>query len=106
MAKRPHNHAPPARLSAVGEAIERAQMAMRMQRPDQAERIAAEVLKSDRGNIRAAQILGHSLMMQNRAAEAIGRWKGRPVAAAIRRSKPSLLWRSPRPADRMTHSNS
>jgi hypothetical protein len=42
-----------------------------MQRPDEAERLAAGVLKSDRGNSVAAQVLGRALMVQNRPAEAI-----------------------------------
>lgn len=46
-------------------------MALRMQRPDEAERVAAGVLKADRGNVLAAQILGRALLMQNRAEEAI-----------------------------------
>jgi Flp pilus assembly protein TadD len=56
-------------------------MAMRMQRPDEAESLAAGVLKSDRGNALAAQILGHALLMQNRAEEAIV-----PLERAARRS--------------------
>lgn len=42
-----------------------------MQRPITAERLALGVLKSNRGNVLAAQILGRALLMQNRAAEAI-----------------------------------
>jgi tetratricopeptide (TPR) repeat protein len=52
-----------------------------MQRPDEAERLASGVLKSNRGNALAAQILGRALMMQNRAAEAI-----EPLQRAARRS--------------------
>lgn len=54
---------------------------MRMQRPLEAERLAADVLKSDRGNALAAQILGRALLMQNRAEEAIV-----PLERAARRS--------------------
>jgi Flp pilus assembly protein TadD len=57
-------------------------MAMRMQRPHEAESLAASVLKSDRGNALAAQILGHALLMQNRAEEAIV-----PLERAARRSE-------------------
>jgi Flp pilus assembly protein TadD len=42
-----------------------------MQRPIAAERLATGVLKSNRRNTLAAQILGRALLMQNRAAEAI-----------------------------------
>jgi Tfp pilus assembly protein PilF len=42
-----------------------------MQRPHEAELLAAGVLKSDRGNIIAAQVLGRALMVQGRPAEAI-----------------------------------
>jgi tetratricopeptide (TPR) repeat protein len=52
-------------------ALERAILALRMARPDEAEHLAARVLKSDRGNGLAAQILGRALMMQDRAVEAI-----------------------------------
>jgi Flp pilus assembly protein TadD len=51
--------------------LERAVLALRMQRPDEAERLAAGILKSNRGNLLAARVLGRALMMQNRAAEAI-----------------------------------
>jgi Tfp pilus assembly protein PilF len=54
---------------------------LRMQRPDEAGRIAADVLKANRGNARAAQVLGQALLMQNRAAEAIV-----PLERAARRS--------------------
>lgn len=42
-----------------------------MQRHDEAERLAAGVLKADRGNAVAAAVLGRALMQQGRAAEAI-----------------------------------
>ena len=42
-----------------------------MQRPDEAERLAADVLRSNRGDARAALIFGQALMLQNRVAEAI-----------------------------------
>ena len=61
--------------------LESAALALRMQRPDEAERLAFGVLKSDRGNLVAAQILGRALMMQNRADEAIV-----PLERAARRS--------------------
>jgi Tfp pilus assembly protein PilF len=41
-----------------------------MQRPNEAERLAEGLLKSNRGNALAAEILGRALLMQNRADEA------------------------------------
>jgi tetratricopeptide (TPR) repeat protein len=64
-----------------GNPLESAVLALRMQRPQEAERLAAGVLKSNRGNALAAQILGRALLMQNRAAEAIV-----PLERALRRS--------------------
>lgn len=52
-------------------AIQNAIMALRMQRPGEAERLAAGVLKANRGDVLAAQILGRALLMLNRADEAI-----------------------------------
>lgn len=46
-------------------------MALRMQQPNEAERLASEVLKLDHGDVAAAQILGRALLIQNRAAEAM-----------------------------------
>jgi Tfp pilus assembly protein PilF len=42
-----------------------------MQRPDEAERLAGGVLKANRGNALAAEVLGRALLMQGRADEAI-----------------------------------
>src|SRR3978361_3157 len=67
--------------SSANPALERAILALRMSRPDEAERLAERVLKSDRGNALAAQVLGRALLMQNRAAEAIV-----PLERAARRS--------------------
>jgi Flp pilus assembly protein TadD len=61
--------------------LENAIFALRMQRPHEAEHLAAGVLKSNRGNSLAAQVLGRALLMQNRAAEAIV-----PLERAARRS--------------------
>jgi tetratricopeptide (TPR) repeat protein len=71
----------PERRSAGNPVLEKAVLAFRMQRLDEAERLASEVLKSDRGNILAAQLLGRALLMQNRADEAID-----PLQKAARRS--------------------
>jgi predicted Zn-dependent protease len=52
-----------------------------MQRLQDAERLASDVLKANRGNVVAAEILGRTLLMQNRADEAID-----PLQRAARRS--------------------
>jgi tetratricopeptide (TPR) repeat protein len=68
--------------SAPGNAaLQRAVLALQMQRPEEAEQLAAGVVKANRGNIFAAQILGRALVMQDRAAEAIV-----PLERAARRS--------------------
>ncbi|WP_249811311.1 tetratricopeptide repeat protein [Bradyrhizobium sp. 149] len=51
--------------------LERATLALRMQNFAEAERLAAEVLKTSRTDIVATWILGRALLAQNRAAEAI-----------------------------------
>ncbi len=61
----------PARPTPVDEALARAGQALQARRPDEAERLAGEVLRSNRTNTRAAQLLGQALLMQDRAAEAI-----------------------------------
>jgi tetratricopeptide (TPR) repeat protein len=81
MSKPPPRPAVPRRPAPGNPALENADLALRMQRPDEAERLAAGVLKSNRGNALAAQILGRALIMQNRAAEAI-----EPLQRAARRS--------------------
>jgi Flp pilus assembly protein TadD len=79
MSNRPPPH--PAQRTNSGTPLESAVLALRMQRPEEAERLAAGVLKSNRGNVLAAQVLGRALLMQNRAAEAIV-----PLERAARRS--------------------
>jgi predicted Zn-dependent protease len=82
--KRPAD--PPARGSRSGQALERAGLALRMNQPGEAERLASEVLKAERGNVQAASLLGQALLAQNRAGEAIA-----PLEKAARRSgDPSL----------------
>jgi Flp pilus assembly protein TadD len=78
MSKRPSVASRP---SAGDRALERAALALQMLRPDEAEWIAADVLKANRGNVVAATILGRALMMQNRVGEAIA-----PLERAARRS--------------------
>lgn len=71
MAKHPPNRAIAGQSKPVQHSLESALLALRMQRADEAERVAAGVLKSDRGNVFAAQILGRALLMQDRADEAV-----------------------------------
>jgi tetratricopeptide (TPR) repeat protein len=51
--------------------LEGAIIALRGQRPGEAEQLAAGVLKADRSNLVAAQVLGEALLLQNRPAEAV-----------------------------------
>ena len=69
MSNRPPPHS--TQRTNASSPLESAVLALRMQRPQEAERLAAGVLKSNRGNVLAAQVLGRALLMQNRAAEAI-----------------------------------
>lgn len=62
-------------------ALEQATLALRTQRPAEAERLAAGVLNTDRANPHAAQILGTALLLQGRAADAI-----EPLSDVARRS--------------------
>jgi Flp pilus assembly protein TadD len=82
MPKPPFRSTAPPRPAPGHPALENADLALRMQRPDEAERLASGVLKANRGNALAAQILGRALIMQNRAAEAI-----EPLQRAARRSE-------------------
>jgi Flp pilus assembly protein TadD len=69
------------RLSPGNPTLEKAILAFRMQRLDEAERLASDVLKSDRGNVVAADVLGRALLMQNRPDEAVD-----PLQKVARRS--------------------
>jgi tetratricopeptide (TPR) repeat protein len=62
--------------------LDQAVLAFRARRPDEAERLAREVLNASRVNVRALQILGHALIQQDRAREAIG-----PLERAARRGE-------------------
>jgi predicted Zn-dependent protease len=57
--------------TAADQAVQAAIFALQGQRPSEAERIAAGVLRADPGHAAAAGILGHAMMLQNRAAEAV-----------------------------------
>ena len=62
---------PPEQASPINRVLEQAVLALQMQRMDEAERLAAQVLKSNRGNIVAAGLLGRVLLAKNRPLEAI-----------------------------------
>lgn len=69
MPKRPRSiHQPP---DSLNPALEQAIVALRTQRAPEAERLASGVLKANRDNVMAAQILGEALLMQDRVEEAI-----------------------------------
>ena len=70
MSKRPPS--PRERPSAINHTLEQAVIALRAQQPAEAERLASDVLKANRGNVMAAQVLGEALLLQDRSAEAIG----------------------------------
>src|ERR1700730_13484985 len=53
------------------EALQRAMIALNSGRPADAERIAADVLKTNRRSVLALQVLANALLMQNRIADAI-----------------------------------
>lgn len=57
--------------NAADQALRAAIFAMQAQRPGEAERIAAGVLKSYPDHVDAAGILGRAMLLQNRAAEAV-----------------------------------
>ncbi|MGA0602956.1 tetratricopeptide repeat protein [Caulobacter sp. KR2-114] len=59
------------RPSPHGPALEEAALALQRQQPEAAERLAGAVLRADRGNLVAAQILGTALLQLDRAAEAV-----------------------------------
>ena len=63
----------------IGTALQQAAFALNGQRPGEAERISAEVLRVDPRNARALHIFGCAVLMQGRAADAIA-----PLEAAAR----------------------
>ena len=71
----------PAAPGAVDQALERARLALRMQRPGEAERFAADGLRLAPDDPLLAQALGHALLAQGRPADAI-----EPLGLAARRS--------------------
>jgi tetratricopeptide (TPR) repeat protein len=79
----PKHHVPPAvnRGSLTAQALDRGAFALRMGQFAEAERLAAEVLRSSRTNAAAVSILARALIAQNRAGEAIA-----PLERSARRS--------------------
>jgi tetratricopeptide (TPR) repeat protein len=76
----------PDRPGTLRQALEQAGLALARGRPDEAERLAAGVLTSDRGNLDAARLLGTARLMQGRAEAAL-----EVLERAARRSEdPSL----------------
>jgi tetratricopeptide (TPR) repeat protein len=71
----------PARPSPHDQALIQAGAALQARRPEEAERLAGKVLRADRGNVAAGQVLGAALLMQGRAAEAL-----EPLERAAKRS--------------------
>jgi tetratricopeptide (TPR) repeat protein len=55
-----------------GAALQRARVALNSDRPQDAERIAEEILKFDPRNAAALQVRGAALLMQKRARDAVG----------------------------------
>ncbi|MFL5298334.1 MAG: tetratricopeptide repeat protein [Phenylobacterium sp.] len=62
---------PRERPRTIAEALEAAAAALRTGRGDEAERLAAYVLKSSRGSVPAARMLGQALLIQDRPEEAV-----------------------------------
>jgi predicted Zn-dependent protease len=61
----------PDRPSTIGEALERAAAALRAHQPDEAERLADYVLKSNRGHPLAAKLLGQAKLVKGEPTAAI-----------------------------------
>ena len=83
-----HLHHPPRSRRPEGsdQALQAALLALQTQRPDEAERLAAGILKAARRNGAATAVLARALMLQDRAAEAIA-----PLQkAAARGDNPAL----------------
>jgi len=66
-----HPMAPGGGVGRGDDALSRAMFALNSQRPNEAERIAGEVLKADPRHARALHIFGCALLMQGRASDAI-----------------------------------
>jgi predicted Zn-dependent protease len=77
---------PQAKSRRSAELLERGSWAMGMNRFGEAEQLASEVLKAERGNAAAASLLGQALLAQNRAGEAIA-----PLERAAKRNEDPAL---------------
>ena len=75
----PNGPGPPVTNADIGTALQQAAFALNGQRPGEAERISAEVLRVDPRDARALHIFGCAVLMQGRAADAIA-----PLEAAAR----------------------
>jgi hypothetical protein len=67
--KSAHSGAPGGTAGRDHDALQRAKFALHNQRPQDAERIAGELIKSDPRHSQALNILGYALLMQGRADE-------------------------------------
>jgi len=65
------NHPAKSGGSSSDEALQRARIALRNQRPDEAERFARDFLQGNPSHKQAVNILGYALLMQQRADDAI-----------------------------------
>ena len=86
-----------------GDPLQRAMVALNSQRPQEAERIAQDILKADPRHGKALHVLGCALLMQGRAQEAVAPLESAARGGTIRRSKLSLPWRRSKAAGRTTH---
>jgi len=62
----------PLQTTSAGEVLRQAALALNNERPDEAERLAGEILKREPRNAGALHVFGCALLMQGRAQEAIG----------------------------------
>lgn len=69
--KSAHSGAPGGTAGRDHDALQRAKFALHNQRPQDAERIAGELIKSDPRHSQALNILGYALLMQGRADDAV-----------------------------------
>jgi predicted Zn-dependent protease len=74
------------RSQALEQTLDKAMLALRLGRLDEAERLARQVLETTPDSPRAAQILGHALLRLDRPAEAI-----QPLRTAARRADDPAL---------------
>ncbi len=80
--KSAHSDAPGGNTGRDNDALQRARFALHNQRPEDAERIAGELIKADPRHTQALNILGYALLMQGRADDAIAALE--PAAGTLR----------------------